>query len=167
MKTRRLILLVIPLALAVVVILAAQRTEFGIVMLQQCAPFLLLSSQLGRNLESTNTDVVRESLGILADRRDPVAVDRAIQLLQSSDDYVWLNAAGYLGAVGRSEAVPYLIKAFRHTAWRSDGERLTDLRRITGQSFPADFHAWSNWWAETHSNATFDFDSHLGPNARR
>jgi HEAT repeats len=166
-SNRAAALLVIPLTLAVVVILAAQRTEFGIVMLQQCAPFLLPSSQLARNLESTNTDVVRESLGILADRRDPVAVDRAIQLLQSSDDYVWLNAAQYLGAVRRSQAVPYLIKAFRHTAWRSDGERLTDLQLITGQSFPADFRAWSNWWAAAHPDAAFDFDSHLGPVARR
>ena len=167
MKIRWLFFLFIPLAVAVLVILAAQRTELGIVVLQQTAPFLLPSSQLARNLESENADVVRESLAILTDRRDPVAVDRAIQLLQSSDDYVWLNAAHYLGAMGRAEAVPYLIKAFRHTASRSDGERLADLQRITGQSFPAQFRVWSNWWAEAHPNATFDFDSHLGPIARK
>jgi hypothetical protein len=167
MKTRRLIRLVIPLAIAVVIILVAQRTEFGIVMLQQCAPFLLPSSQLARNLDCTDTDVVRESLGILADRRNPIAADRAVVLLKSPDDYVWLNSANYLGGLGREEAVPYLIKGLRHTASRSDGERVTDLQHITGQSFGTNFVAWSNWWAQAHSTAAFDFDSKLGPMPRK
>ena len=81
-------------------------------MLHSC---YLLHSSLG-NLQSTDTDLVRESLGLLCERRDPIAADRAVQLLTSPDDYVWLNSAEYLGAIGRAEAVPYLIKAFRHTA---------------------------------------------------
>jgi HEAT repeat protein len=167
MNARRVILLVISLTLAVAVLLVAQRTEIGIVMLEQSAPFLLPSSQLARNLDSTNTDVVRESLGILAERRDPIAANRAVALLKSPDDYIWLNAADYLGGLGRVEAVPYLIKGLRHTAWRSDAERIADLRDITGQSLGSNFVAWSNWWAQAHPGTDFDFDSALGPIPRK
>ena len=76
MKIRHLILLVIPVVLAFVVIHMAQRTVFGIVMLQHSAPFLLPSSQLARNLESTDIDLVRESLALLRERRDPLAAHR-------------------------------------------------------------------------------------------
>jgi hypothetical protein len=167
MKTRRLIFLVIPLALAVVVVFVAQRTELGIVMLQQCAPFLLPSSQLARNLDSTDPDVVRESFGIFADRRDPIAADRAVVLLKSPDAYIWLNSAEYLGGLSREEAVPYLIKGLRHTAWRSDSERVADLQHITGQSLGTNFVVWSNWWAQAHPTSAFDFDSALGPMPRK
>ena len=169
MKPRLLIgvITVMGVLIAVAILFAMQRSSFGVGFLQQFAPLALPSSTLAQNLESGDTDLVRESLGILADRRDPIAVQRALPLLQSQDDYIWLNAAHYLGAVGRAEAVPYLIKAFRHTAWLSDSERVRYLQSITGQSFTADFRVWSNWWATTYTNATFDFDGHLGPIPRR
>ena len=165
MKNRLVTFLAV--ALAVVFVLIAQRTVFGICMLEHSAPYLLPAAQLARNLESTDTDLIRESLALLCERRNPIAADKAVQLLASPDDYIWLNAALYLGAVGRAEAVPFLIKALRHTAWRSQEDFVSALQRLTSQSFPADFHAWSQWWVAAHPGAAFDFDSHLGPNPRR
>jgi len=114
------------------------------------------------NLSSRNADLVRESLAHLTDRRDPVAVPRAIELLQSPDDYIWLNAAQYLGACQREEAVPYLIKALRHTAWRADERTVRDLRALTGKDFGASFEQWQAWWTEHHAGRVFDWTSSLG-----
>ena len=114
------------------------------------------------NLSSRNPDLVRESLAHLADRADPVAVPRAIELLQSPDDYIWLNAAQYLGACQRQEAVPYLIKALRHTAWRSDERTVRQLRALTGQNFGGSFEQWQAWWTERHADRVFDWASSLG-----
>ena len=102
----------------------------------------------------------------LTKRRSPVAVPRAIELLNSNDDYIWLNAAIYLGACNRQEAVPYLIKALRHTAWRSDAETALYLRTITGADFDTDFGRWQQWWLASHPDFTFDWDSHLGYSPR-
>ncbi len=165
MKTRLLTLSV--LALGVAGILAAPRTVNGICMLHHHWPWLLPASQLARNLESTDTNVVRESLGVLRDYKNPIGADRAVRLLASPDDYVWLNAVLYLGAVGRAEAVPYLIKSLRHTAWRAEADNLSALQRITSQSFGTDFQAWRGWWVAAHPGTAFDFDSKLGPNPRR
>jgi len=166
-KTRISILAILSLAILAAVILVAQRTELGVISFQHFAPLLLPSSQLARNLESNNTDLVRESLAILRKRMDPSGAERAVQLLKSPDDYVWLNAADYLGALGRAEAVPYLIKGLRHTAWRSDTERINDLQLITRQALGTNFVVWSNWWEQAHPGTNFDFDSALGPIPRR
>ena len=167
MKRRHITWVLVPLALAGIIILAAQRSEYGINMLQQFAPALLPSSQLARNLERTDPGVVRESLATLARRKDPVGTERAIALLKNPDPYVWLNAAHYLGGIGRQEAVPYLIKGLRHSAWRSDAERVVDLERITGQSLGTNFAAWSNWWVMGQTNVVFDFESSLGAKPRK
>lgn len=91
---------------------AVTATEIGIVLLSRSP--LVPSGRLADNLTSTDVDVVRESLGILAERKDSSGVQAAIPLLKSRDPYVWLNAAIYLGAMKRQEAVPYLIKGLRH-----------------------------------------------------
>ena len=114
------------------------------------------------NLGSSNPDLVRESLAHLTDRADPVAVPRAIELLQSPDDYIWLNAAQYLGACQRQEALPYLIKALRHTAWRSDEATVRRLRALTGQDLGASFERWQAWWTEQHAGQPIDWTSSLG-----
>jgi hypothetical protein len=118
------------------------------------------------NLRSSNPDLVRESLAHLTDRADPVAVPRAIELLQSPDDYIWLNAAHYLGACQRQEALPYLIKALRHTAWRSDEATVRRLRALTGQDFGASFGRWQAWWTEQHAGQAIDWTSSLGHSPR-
>ena len=94
--------------------------------------------------------------------KSPIAVDRAIRDLRSDDDYLWLNAAIYLGHLNRVEAVPYLIKALRHTASYSDDERVALLQRITGESYGANFEQWQGWWLKTHSDTNIDWSSHLG-----
>ncbi len=114
------------------------------------------------NLDSRDNDLVRDSLGFLASRADPVAVPEALQLLHSSDDYIWVNAAEYLGACHRQEAIPYLIKALRHTAWRSDEETVRYLRTMTGQPFGAEFDKWHAWWTARHPGQPFDWTSSLG-----
>jgi hypothetical protein len=82
--------------------------------------------------------------------------------LQSQEDYIWLNAALYTGACGRQEAVPYLIKALRHTAWRSDAKTVATLRELTGQNFGNDFSTWQAWWISQHPAESFDWTSSLG-----
>jgi hypothetical protein len=125
-------------------------------------PLLVSSDAIAQNLEQDRGDLVYDSLYILTRRKNPIAVDRAIVLLRVEDDYTWLNAAHYLGACGRKEAVPYLIKAFRHTAWRSDQESAEYLRNLTGEDFGVDFDKWKAWWEQTHPNSSVDWQSCLG-----
>ena len=165
--TAAIVFVVLAVAFMVIFVLAAQRSVSGVGFLNRIAPLLLPSSQLARNIAGPDPDLQRESLSILADRKDPGAVERAIELLRSDDDYVWLNAAHYVGALNRPEAIPYLIKAFRHTAWRSDNESLSYLSQITGENFGTDFKAWSNWWTVANPSASFDFEQNLGSRPRR
>jgi hypothetical protein len=138
------------------------RNVFLSTLVEQMAPGVIPASSYARNLNSTNPNLVRESLAHLMTRKDPIAVKRAIELLQSPDDYIWLNAAEYLGVCGQREAVPYLIKALRHTAWRADQETAQSLRTLTAQDFGTDFTRWRDWWLSQHSESTMDWTSHLG-----
>lgn len=104
-------------------------------------------------------------LHFLSNRKDPSGVPQALVLLESSDDYVWLNAATYLGTCDKKESVPYLIKGIRHTAWRTKDERLLMLQHLTGQKFGNDFSTWQNWWEnESGNDTTLVWDAGLGPN---
>lgn len=126
------------------------------------SPGLVPSSSYVNNLKSNDPDLVRESLSFLNSRKDPAGVSDALPLLQSQDDYIWLNAALYTGACGRQEAVPYLIKALRHTAWRADPDTLAALTAISGQNFGNDFSKWQAWWISQNPGRSFDWTSHLG-----
>jgi len=126
-------------------------------------PGLIPSDELRPNLTSHDNDLKCETLGILTDREDPCALDLAIPLLENGDDYVWLNAAHYVGSCGRIEAVPYLIKALRHSAWRGDADVVGYLRSITGKDFGTDFNRWHEWWISEHPDFQFDWESKLGP----
>ena len=127
-------------------------------------PWLVSSHAIARNLDNERGDLVYDSLSILRDRKDPIAVNRALELLKSDDDYTWLNAATYLGACGRQEAVPYLIKALRHTASKAYQEEADELQSLTGQDFGADFKKWKAWWEQAYPDSNFDWQSHLGFN---
>jgi hypothetical protein len=151
------------IGLAVIaVVWAIPQSIFLSGLFEQIAPGLVPSSSYVSNLKSKNTDVVREDLYFLTSRKDPAGVPSALPLLQSQDDYVWLNAALYTGACGRQEAVPYLIKALRHTAWRSDPDTLAVLVALTGQNFGNDFSKWQGWWTSRNPGKSFDWTSHLG-----
>ncbi len=124
------------------------------------------TKQLVKRLDSDDLDEVIESYYYLERRSDPIAVAKAISHLKSEDDYLWLNAADYLGACGEQEAVPYLIKALRHSASRANEVRIGYLNEITGKDFGPDFDAWKMWWEEENPNEEFDWVSYLGPRPR-
>jgi hypothetical protein len=146
----------------IVVVWAIPQSIFLSGLLEQVAPGLVPSSSFVSNLKSNDADVVREDLGFLTSRKDPSGIPNALPLLQSQDDYIWLNAAIYTGACGRQEAVPYLIKGLRHTAWRSDPDTLAALTTLTGQTFGNDFSKWQAWWTSRNPGKSFDWTSHLG-----
>ncbi|WP_367871669.1 hypothetical protein [Luteolibacter sp. Populi] len=100
--------------------------------------------------------------GILQDQGSDAAIGEALRDLKSADAYVWMNAASYLGSRSRLEAIPYLIKALRHTAWRSDDERLGFLRKLSGQTFGNDFEVWRKWYEARPDRIEMDWESSLG-----
>ncbi|MCG8599824.1 MAG: hypothetical protein MI807_06760 [Verrucomicrobiales bacterium] len=104
--------------------------------------------------------------GILRDRRSDVAIQEGLRDIESEDGYVWMNAASYLGSRGRKEAIPYLIKALRHTAWRSDDERVEQLRQLTGETFGNSFEDWFNWYVAQPNQIQLDWESSLGHSPR-
>lgn len=129
---------------------------------EQFFPGLIPSTSYVKNLKSNDPDLVCDSLSYLTSRKDPIGVASALPLLQSPDDYVWLNAALYTGACGRREAIPYLIKALRHTAWRADPDSVATLQALTGQTIGNHFSNWQAWWIGQHPGQSFDWTSHLG-----
>jgi hypothetical protein len=121
------------------------------------------TSSYQKDLDSRDADTVLHGFYFLTVRKDPVAVPRAIELLNSTDSYIWFNSALYLGACDRQEAVPYLVKGLRHRAWRSYPEIASDLSRLTKQNFGTDYSLWFTWWQkQPHFDANFDWDTHLG-----
>lgn len=138
------------------------RSPFLSGLIEYTHPGIIPASSWANNLDSSDTDLVRESLFFLTGRKDPVGVSKAIELLNNSDDYIWLNAASYLGACHRPEAIPYLVKALRHTAWRTDAKTAEYLRALTGMDFGTDFTQWQQWWLARHPDSSFDWTSSLG-----
>jgi hypothetical protein len=159
-RTVMLLVTISLVVLPVIVLLSTQKLFWSIV--EQIRPDLVPSSAYIDNLGSSDPDVVRETLAHLAARKDCSGVAVALPLLQSNDDYIWLNAALYTGSCGRHEATPYLIKALRHTAWRADADVVMTLKALTGQNFGSDFSAWQSWWLAQHPSEPFDWTSHLG-----
>jgi hypothetical protein len=162
MSKRFVIILTVVMIFLVGILLFTPRSIFLMTFVEHIAPGVISVNRYARNLDSDDSDLVRESLAILTHRRDPAAVTRGVELLDSADDYIWLNAAHYVGACGRQEAIPYLIKALRHTAWRGDGETIQYLRNLSGQDFGMNFTRWQGWWLEQHPNSAMDWTSHLG-----
>jgi hypothetical protein len=122
-----------------------------------------VSPRIVEGLKSDDAERVGKSLRALTESEDPVAVPQALPLLRSDDAYVWINAALYLGAVRRPEAVPYLIKAgLKKCEWAYSGARKS-LTAITGQDFGTDFPRWREWWEKTNPGAAFDFEGDRGP----
>ncbi len=99
------------------------------------APQLISDEAWRQSISEDPTADGYSGYGILQDRRSDVAIQEGLRDLRSEDAYVWMNAASYLGSRGRKEAIPYLIKGLRHTAWRSDDERVELLEQLTGETF--------------------------------
>lgn len=115
------------------------------------------SETLVANLDSSDRDLVMTSLGILSDRADPSGRDKAIVLLESSDNYIWLNAALYLGTIGDVAAIPYLIKALKHRASGAHDKAASLLSTLAGQAFGKDQEKWIAWWKTEHPDSAFVF----------
>jgi hypothetical protein len=158
-----LVILLIAIGGIFLVVRVAESTEILLVIVHQLIPFFPSSRALARNVNDGTGGIVYDSLDMLAEREDPIAVNRAIELLKTNDDYTWLNAAIYLGACGRQEAVPYLIKALRHSASRSYDQDGRYLTAMTSQFYGTDFYKWRSWWEKTHPDSHMDWRSHLGP----
>lgn len=133
------------------------RSEFLMVMLAN-RPALMPSGAVAQNLDDETGSLVYSSLGVLANRRYAGAQPKARELLQSTDEYTWFNAALYLGKLRDPAAVPYLIKGLRHPAHIAHAEAVADLQAITGQTIGNDFAAWRQWYVTQHPDQQFDFE---------
>jgi len=105
-----------------------------------------------RDLDSTDPNVVSYSLVILKDRRDPAGIAKAEALLTSGDAQIRMNAARYLGAMGKPEAVPYLIQALPLADTDQAIEMLDELTHLTGKPFGNDVKAWTDWWSASRAS---------------
>ena len=103
---------------------------------------------------------------ILQRRGTDIAIPLALEDIHSDDPYLWLNAATYLGSHDRKEAIPYLIKSIRHTAWRSVDERVLTLSSLTGVDFGTNFDDWKSWYDSNFPTETIDWNSALGHSPR-
>jgi hypothetical protein len=125
-------------------------------------PGIISSRSFLRAVMNPERDDAYSAYSILGNRKSLIAHDIAIVHLKSDDDYLWLNAALYLGHIKEPASIPYLIKALRHTAWRSDEEKYELLKELTGKDHGTDFIGWHSWWMEHHEGSTIDWESNLG-----
>jgi hypothetical protein len=132
---------------------ALTKTTLGLVMVGEHVP----AGTLVGNLSSNDQDLVMSSLGTLADSRDKAGQAKARELLASEDDYIWFNAALYLGTIGDTEAVPYLIKGLKHPASRAYPEVVRILEVLTGEHWGMDQAKWIAWWEKGHPMSGFSF----------
>jgi hypothetical protein len=154
------------LSIVILIVVAAGSTvecyDMPMLFCNRLFPSYPSSRALSRNVENGSGDLAYDSLNILTQRKDPMVVYFEIDMLKSDDDYEWLNAAIYLGACGREEAIPYLIKALRHTALRSHDQEAGYLTALTSQNYGTDFEKWRSWWEKTHPDSQMNWNSHLG-----
>lgn len=115
------------------------------------------SEKLVENLSSKDRNLVMTSLSILSNRKSPLGKEKAYELLESKDDYIWFNACQYLAILKDMKSVPYLIKGLKHPASRSyDGTALL-LKELTKESFGKDQKKWIAWWEKNHPDESFSF----------
>jgi hypothetical protein len=129
-------------------------------------PGIISSDSFLRSIKNPQRYDAYSAYGKLGKRKTLIAHDIAIEHLKSEDDYLWLNAALYLGRIDEPCSIPYLIKALRHTAWRSDKEKQALLVNLTGVDYGVDFLKWHSWWMEQHPGSTINWESSLGHQPR-
>jgi hypothetical protein len=108
------------------------------------------SRELARELDSADPSVVNDGLIALKDRVDPAGMVKAGAMLKSDDADIRINAAIYLGALGKKDSVPYLIEAMRHVEDDRKDEIVSELSSITGESFGRNANGWRDWWLGQH-----------------
>lgn len=153
-------------ALAIFVLVATIHFYGGqLGMLGRMAEFMLpgiVSSESFKRELANQSDSAYDAYCILGNRYSPIATEIALKHLDSKDAYLWLNSAIYLGRIGNLASIPYLVKSFRHTAWRGDDERRWLLVTMTGEDFGTDFEKWRSWWLSKHPDFKLDWESDLG-----
>jgi hypothetical protein len=166
-KSRRRIVLMIVAVIGLVVIhfWGAQLGWIGY-FADRRLPGIVSSQSYKRAVMHPESNDAYSAYGKLAERRSKVAYQIALRHLSSTDDYLWMNAARYLGAIGEPASVLYLIKALRHTASHGDEQRSESLYRLTGEDFGTDFVKWHQWWVSKHPDFQIDWASDLGPSPR-
>jgi HEAT repeat protein len=112
------------------------------------------SADYVKHLDSNDPDTVAYALVILKDRNDPAGIDKAENLVKSDNPQIWINAAVYLGAIGKSDAVPYLVRALTQADLDQGIQIVQQLKQFTGMPFGNDVNAWEGWWNRTHPAAT-------------
>jgi hypothetical protein len=108
------------------------------------------SRQLVQSLDSPNPETVGYSLTLLKQRRDPEGIFKATDLLNSPSKDVQTEAALYLGAMGKSQSVPYLINALNGADAPDAREISVDLTMMTGEDFGTKYNDWNAWWIAHH-----------------
>jgi len=161
MKTP-IIIVIACAAIAVTVALITRPSVIG----ENIAPELISDEAWRQSVADDPTAHGYSGYGILQDRKSDVAIEEGLRDIHSEDGYVWMNAASYLGSCGRKEAIPYLIKALRHTAWRSDDERVELLRLLTGETFENSFEDWFKWYDAQPNPIPINWESSLGHSPR-
>ena len=96
------------------------------------------TSELMKDLDSTEARVRDQAVRALAERGDPTAVPGLISRLKDSDPEVRERAVGALAQLRDARAVPALIELSR----RRDGPYVANLVRIVGDIGGPDARAW-------------------------
>jgi hypothetical protein len=112
------------------------------------------SAEYVRHLDSNDPDTVAYALVILKDRDDPAGIDKTETLVKSDNPQIWINAAIYLGAMGKPESLPYLIKALLQADLDQGIQIVQQLKQFTGKPFENDVNAWESWWSSEHPAST-------------
>ena len=106
-------------------------------------------------MDASDPDTVSYSLSILKARKDPAGIAKATKLLSSGNEDVWTGAAMYLGAMGKAQSIPYLIRALKDAVDPDAREISMDLTMMTGEDFGTKYSDWDGWWkAKSGAGAT-------------
>lgn len=160
-KTRNRLLLVALLAIGVLLSRRfAAKSDTTMVVIGLSCPPLVSDASIASNLDTADRGLLVDSVSMLADRHNAVAMNKAREMMDGPD--TWVHGAMYLGHFGDMTAIPYLIKALRHKfASGLYPEIAAELEILTGQHFGQDFGKWHDWWEQGHPSNNFDFDSYL------
>lgn len=160
---KKLIVAVGCVVFAVIALVIVERSGFiPFFCVMTIAPELISNETWRESIAKDPAAYGYSGYGILQDRGSDLAIQEGLRDLRSEDGYVWVNAAHYLGSRGHKEAIPYLIKALRHTAWQADDERVELLRQLTGETFGNSFDDWFSWYEAEPNPIQINWESSLG-----
>jgi hypothetical protein len=138
----------------------AARSDSTMVFLGISVPPLISDASIARNLNTTDPNLLIDSIGLLAHRDNPAATAKARELMTGNT--LWIHGALYLGHFQDPSAIPYLIKGLhRNAASKLHPLIAQELENVTGQHYGQNFQNWRDWWQQSHPDSHFDFESNL------